>query len=79
MGGEREGELRWVFLMPGGEMYKSKESAVFAELLAEVFPTAEQRAMYEREVAKLVHFADERPARSRLRFSLPDNCAPGSD
>ncbi len=45
-------------------MYKSKESAVFAELLAEVFPTAEQRAMYEREVAKLVHFADDRPARS---------------
>jgi DNA-binding Xre family transcriptional regulator len=39
-------------------MHKSKESAVFAELLAETFPTAEERAAYEREVAKLVAFAE---------------------
>jgi hypothetical protein len=35
-------------------MYRSKESAVFAELLAEVFPTDEERAAHQREVAELV-------------------------
>lgn len=35
-------------------MHRSKESEVFAELLAEVFPTAEERAAHERAVAKLV-------------------------
>jgi hypothetical protein len=35
-------------------MYRSKESEVFAELLAEVFPTDEERAAYQREVAELV-------------------------
>jgi DNA-binding Xre family transcriptional regulator len=39
-------------------MHKSKESAAFAELLAESFPTAEDRAAHEREVAKLVAFAE---------------------
>ena len=39
-------------------MHKSKESAVFAELLAESFPTTEARAAHEREVAKLVAFAE---------------------
>jgi DNA-binding Xre family transcriptional regulator len=39
-------------------MHKSKESAVFAELLAESFPTVEARAAHEREVAKLVAFAE---------------------
>ncbi|HTZ62794.1 MAG TPA: helix-turn-helix transcriptional regulator [Solirubrobacteraceae bacterium] len=39
-------------------MHKSEESAVFAELLAESFPTAEDRAAHEREVAKLVAFAE---------------------
>jgi DNA-binding Xre family transcriptional regulator len=39
-------------------MHKSKESAVFAEVLAETFPTAGERADYEREVAKLVAFAE---------------------
>jgi DNA-binding Xre family transcriptional regulator len=39
-------------------MHKSKESAVFAELLAETFPTASERAAHEREVAKLVAFAE---------------------
>jgi DNA-binding Xre family transcriptional regulator len=39
-------------------MHKSKESAVFAELLAETFPAAEDRAAHEREVAKLVAFAE---------------------
>lgn len=39
-------------------MHKSKESAVFAELLAESFPTAEDRTAHEREVAKLVAFAE---------------------
>lgn len=39
-------------------MQKTKESAPFAELLAETFPTAEERASYEREVAKLVAFAE---------------------
>ncbi len=39
-------------------MHKSKESVAFAELLAESFPTAEDRAAHEREVAKLVAFAE---------------------
>jgi DNA-binding Xre family transcriptional regulator len=39
-------------------MHKSKESAVFAELLAESFPNAEDRAAHEREVSKLVAFAE---------------------
>jgi DNA-binding Xre family transcriptional regulator len=39
-------------------MHKSKESAAFAELLAETFPTAGERAAHEREVAKLVAFAE---------------------
>jgi DNA-binding Xre family transcriptional regulator len=39
-------------------MHKSKESAAFAELLAETFPTADERAAHEREVAKLVAFAE---------------------
>ncbi len=46
-------------------MCKSKESAVFAELLAEVFPTAEERVAYEREVAK--HQACGRRRRSCTR------------
>jgi DNA-binding Xre family transcriptional regulator len=39
-------------------MPKSKESAAFAEVLAESFPTAGDRAAHEREVAKLVAFAE---------------------
>lgn len=39
-------------------MYKSKESAVFDELLAETFPTASERAAHEHEVAKLTAFAE---------------------
>jgi DNA-binding Xre family transcriptional regulator len=39
-------------------MHKSKESAVFAELLSESFPAAEDRATHEREVAKPVAFAE---------------------
>ncbi len=39
-------------------MHKSKESAAFAEVLAESFPTAGERAAHEREVAKLVAFAE---------------------
>jgi DNA-binding Xre family transcriptional regulator len=39
-------------------MHKSKESAAFAELLAESFPSVEDRAAHEREVAKLVAFAE---------------------
>lgn len=39
-------------------MYKSKESAIFAELLAETFPTASERAAHEHEVAKLAAFAE---------------------
>ena len=39
-------------------MHKSKESAVFAKLLAETFPTTSERAAHEREVAKLVAFAE---------------------
>jgi hypothetical protein len=35
-------------------MYRSKESAVFAELLAEVFPADEERVAHERAVAELV-------------------------
>jgi DNA-binding Xre family transcriptional regulator len=39
-------------------MHKSKESAAFAELLAETFRAAGERAAHEREVAKLVAFAE---------------------
>jgi|CZKG01.1.fsa_nt_gi DNA-binding Xre family transcriptional regulator len=39
-------------------MHKSNESAVFAELLANTFTTDEERAAHEREVAKLVAFAE---------------------
>ena len=39
-------------------MSRSNESAVFGELLAETFTTDEERATYEREVAKLVAFAE---------------------
>jgi predicted transcriptional regulator len=39
-------------------MHRSKESAAFAELLAETFLTASERAAHEREVAKLVAFAE---------------------
>jgi DNA-binding Xre family transcriptional regulator len=39
-------------------MYRSDESAVFAKLLAKTFTTDEERASYEREVAKLVAFAE---------------------
>jgi DNA-binding Xre family transcriptional regulator len=39
-------------------MQRSKESAVFGELLAKTFTTDEERASYEREVAKLVAFAE---------------------
>jgi DNA-binding Xre family transcriptional regulator len=37
---------------------RSKESAVFAELLAETFTTDEERAAHEREVSKLVAYAE---------------------
>jgi len=36
---------------------RSDEAAAFAEVLAETFPAAEERAVHEREVAKLVAFA----------------------
>ena len=39
-------------------MHKSKASAAFAALLTETFPTADERASHEREVAKLVAFAE---------------------
>ena len=39
-------------------MNKSNESSVFAELLARTFTTDEERAAHEREVAKLVAFAE---------------------
>jgi DNA-binding Xre family transcriptional regulator len=39
-------------------MSRSNESAVFGELLAETFTTDEERVAYEREVAKLVAFAE---------------------
>lgn len=42
----------------GSSVPKTKASALFAELLAEKFPTAEERASHEREVAKLVAFAE---------------------
>jgi DNA-binding Xre family transcriptional regulator len=53
-------------------MQRSEESAVFADLLAKTFTTDEERAFHEREVAKLVAFAellnifDEVRAGSRL-------------
>jgi DNA-binding Xre family transcriptional regulator len=39
-------------------MQRSKESAVFADHLARTFTTDEERSSYEREVAKLVAFAE---------------------
>lgn len=39
-------------------MHKSKESVVFAELLAESLSATEDRAAHEREVAKLIAFAE---------------------
>jgi DNA-binding Xre family transcriptional regulator len=39
-------------------MQGSKESAVFADLLSKTFTTDEERASHEREVAKLVAFAE---------------------
>lgn len=39
-------------------MYRSKESAALAELLAEVFPTDEERVAHERKVAELVAFIE---------------------
>jgi DNA-binding Xre family transcriptional regulator len=39
-------------------MYRSQESAAFANELAQTFTTEEERASYEREVAKLVAFAE---------------------
>lgn len=39
-------------------MQRTEESAVFAELLAKTFTTDEARAAHEREVAKLVAFAE---------------------
>jgi DNA-binding Xre family transcriptional regulator len=39
-------------------MHHSNESAGFAELLAKTFTTDEERAAHEREVAKLVAFAE---------------------
>jgi hypothetical protein len=36
------------------QLHRSKESAAFAEPLAEVFPTDEERAAHERAVAELV-------------------------
>ncbi len=39
-------------------MHESKESEAFTELLAKTFPTAGERAAHEREVAKLVAFAE---------------------
>lgn len=39
-------------------MNKSKESAAFAEVLAKAFLTTGERAAHEREVAKLVAFAE---------------------
>jgi DNA-binding Xre family transcriptional regulator len=39
-------------------MSRSNESAVFGELLAQTFTTEEERASYEREVAKLVAYAE---------------------
>jgi hypothetical protein len=64
-------------------MYKSKESAVFAELLAEVFPAAEERAAHEREVAKLVALAGCPGASGRVtprsKLSSPDGYLPAPD
>jgi DNA-binding Xre family transcriptional regulator len=39
-------------------MRRSKESAVFADLLSKTFTTHEERAAHEREVAKLAAFAE---------------------
>jgi DNA-binding Xre family transcriptional regulator len=39
-------------------MQRSKESAVFADHLAKTFTTEDERASYEREMAKLVAFAE---------------------
>jgi DNA-binding Xre family transcriptional regulator len=39
-------------------MQRSEEGAVFADLLSKTFTTDEERASHEREVAKLVAFAE---------------------
>jgi DNA-binding Xre family transcriptional regulator len=39
-------------------MSRSNESAVFGELLAQTFTTEEERAYFEREVAKLTAYAE---------------------
>jgi len=39
-------------------MKRSKESALFGDLLSNTFTTVEERASHEREVAKLVAFAE---------------------
>ncbi len=44
--------------MTRGSPFPRPRNAPFAELLAETFPTAEERASHEREVAKLVAFAE---------------------
>ena len=46
---------------------RSKESAPFAELLAETFPTLNGRAAHERDVAKLVAFAELLIALDKVR------------
>jgi DNA-binding Xre family transcriptional regulator len=48
-------------------MHKSKESAIFAELLAESFPSAADRTAHEREVAKLVAYAELLVALDEIR------------
>jgi DNA-binding Xre family transcriptional regulator len=40
------------------QIHRSKESAVFADLLGQTFTTDEERAAYERKVAKLVAYAE---------------------
>lgn len=42
-------------------MYRSKESAAFAEMLAKVFSADEERAAHEREVAELVASIEAQP------------------
>lgn len=48
-------------------MHRSRESAAFAELLAETSPTAGERAAHEREVSKLVAFAELLIALDKVR------------
>jgi len=57
-------------------MYRSKESAVFAELLAEVFPTHKERAAHELAVAELVASV-EAEIQSR-RVASPSNRGPAA-